>query len=60
MDDDLPQKAIPWSAFRTIEVHNKTIVVKDVFHENSKYYLQVFLDECLNYKQGNKNSYNKF
>ena len=27
-----------------------TIVVRAVFHENNKYYLQVFLDECLKNK----------
>ena len=32
---------------KTIEIPNMTIVVKAVFHENSKYYPQVFLDECL-------------
>ena len=26
---------------------NKTIAVRSVFHENNKYYPQVFLDECL-------------
>ena len=29
-----------------IEIHNATIVVRVVFHENNKYYMQVFLDEC--------------
>ena len=28
----------------TIEDYNATIVVRAVFHENKKYYLQVFLD----------------
>ena len=32
---------------KTLEVHNMTIVVKAVIHENNKYYFQVFLDECL-------------
>ena len=32
---------------QTIEISTMTIVVRAVFHENSKYYLQVFLDECL-------------
>ena len=31
---------------KMIEMPTMTIVVKAVFHEN-KYYLQVFLDECL-------------
>ena len=30
-----------------IEIHNTTIVVRVDFHENNKYYPQVFLDECL-------------
>ena len=32
---------------QTIEISTMTIVVRAVFHENSKYYLQVFLDEYL-------------
>ena len=32
---------------KTTEIHNVTIVVRAVFHENNKYYLQDFLDECL-------------
>ena len=39
-DDDLPLN-------KTIEIHNGTIVVKDVFYENNKCYLQVFVQECL-------------
>ena len=39
-DDELPLN-------KTIEIHNTTIVVRAVFHENSKYYPQVFLDACL-------------
>ena len=39
-DDDLPLN-------KTKEIHNVTIVVRAVFHENKKYYPQVFLDECL-------------
>ena len=31
--------------YKTIEIHNATIVVRVVFHENNKYYPQVFLDE---------------
>ena len=30
-----------------IEIPSLTIAVKAVFYENSKYYPQVFLDECL-------------
>ena len=32
---------------KTIEIPTKTIVIRAVFHENNKYHLQVFLDECL-------------
>ena len=39
-DDELPLN-------RTIEIHNATIVLRAVFHENNKYYPQFFLDECL-------------
>ena len=38
-DDELPQN-------KAIEIH-ATIVARAVFHENTKYYPQVFLDECL-------------
>ena len=38
--DDLPLK-------NTLEVHNMVIVLRSVFHENNKFYLQVFLDEYL-------------
>ena len=33
---------------KTIEIPNMIIVVRAVFYENNKYYLQVFLNECLN------------
>ena len=39
-DDDLPLN-------KTIDIHNATIVVRAVFHENNKYYPQVFFDKCL-------------
>ena len=39
-DDDLPLN-------KAIEIPSITIVVRAVFHENNKYYPQVFLDECL-------------
>ena len=39
-DDELPLN-------KTIKIPIITIVVRAVFHENNKYYLQVFLDECL-------------
>ena len=32
---------------KTIEIPIVTIVIRAVFHENNKYYTQVFLDECL-------------
>ena len=32
---------------KTIEIRNMIIVVRAVFHENNKYYPQVFLNECL-------------
>ena len=32
---------------KMIEIASLIIVVKAVFHENNKYYSQVFLDECL-------------
>ena len=32
---------------KTIEIPTKAIVIRAVFHENNKYHLQVFLDECL-------------
>ena len=32
---------------KTIEVPSMTIVVEATFYENTKYYMQVFLDECL-------------
>ena len=39
-DDDLPLN-------KTIEIPSMTIAVRGVFHENNKYYPQVFLDERL-------------
>ena len=39
-NDDLPLN-------KTLELHNMTIVVRAVFHEDNKYYPQVFLEECL-------------
>ena len=32
---------------KTIEIPSMIIIVRTVFHENKKYYPQVFLDECL-------------
>ena len=31
----------------TINLYSMVIVVRSVVHEGKKYYLQVFLDECL-------------
>ena len=39
-DDNLPLNKL-------INIHTVTIVVRTVFHENNKYYPQVFLDEFL-------------
>ena len=39
-DDDLPLN-------KAIESPTVTIVVRTVFHENEKYYHEVFLDDCL-------------
>ena len=39
-DDELPLN-------KTIKVSTMKIVLRAVFHENNKYYLQVFLEECL-------------
>ena len=38
-DDELPLN-------KTIYISTMTIVLWAVFHENNKYYPQVFLDEC--------------
>ena len=40
LDDELP-------LIKMTEIHSMIIVVRSVFHENSKYYPQVFLLECL-------------
>ena len=32
---------------KTIEIHSMIVVVIAVFYDNTKYYPQVFLDECL-------------
>ena len=39
-DDNLPLNKI-------LKIHNMTIVIRSVSEEDGKYYLQVFLDECL-------------
>ena len=38
-DDQLPQN-------KTIEISSMIIAVRAFFHENYKYYQEVFLDEC--------------
>ena len=40
LEDELPLNKI-------IEIHNMITVVRAIFHENNKYYPQVFLDKCL-------------
>ena len=40
LDDDLPIK-------KTLKLYNLVTVVRSIFHGGSKYYSQVFLDECL-------------
>ena len=40
LDDQLPLN-------KTIEIHSMMIVVRAAFHENNKYYSQVFFDERL-------------
>ena len=32
---------------KTLKLHNMTIVVRSVFEEVDKFYLQIYLDECL-------------
>ena len=39
LDDELPLN-------KTIEIPSMIIVVRAIFHDNNKYYPQVFLDEC--------------
>ena len=39
-DDDL-------SKLRMLELYNMILVIRSLFHEGSKYYPQVFLDEYL-------------
>ena len=38
-DDELPLN-------KTVEIPSTIIVLRAVFHENNKYYPQIFLDEC--------------
>ena len=39
-DDELPPN-------KMIEIPTIAIVARAIFHENNKYYPQIFLDECL-------------
>ena len=39
-DDDLLLR-------KTLELHNIIMIARSVFHEGNKYYLQIFLDKCL-------------
>ena len=39
-DDDLPLN-------KKLKLHNITVILRSVFEEDGKYYLQVSLDECL-------------
>ena len=40
LNDELPLN-------KMIKIPSMIIVVRAIFHENNKYYPQVFLDECL-------------
>ena len=40
LDDNLPLS-------KMLQLHMLTVIVRCVFEEDGKYYLQVFLDECL-------------
>ena len=39
-NDDLPFNKL-------LKLHMLTIIVRSVFEENGKYYLQIYLDECV-------------
>ena len=39
-DDNLP-------LHKTLKLHNMTIIIWSVFEEDGKFYLQIYLDECL-------------
>ena len=39
-DDNIPLK-------KTVKLYNMIIAIKSVFHGYNKYYLHVFLEECL-------------
>ena len=39
-DDELPLN-------KTIEIPSMAVVIRAIFHENNKYYLHIFLGDCL-------------
>ena len=39
-DDNLPLN-------KTLKLHNMTIIIRSVFEEDGKFYLQIYFDECL-------------
>ena len=42
-DDSLPLN-------KQLKLHTLTIIVRSVFEEDGKFYLQLYLDDCMNYK----------
>ena len=52
-DDELPLNI-------AVEIASMTIIVRAIFLENNKHHPQVFLDDFINYRQRDKNNYNKF
>ena len=45
---------------KAVEIPTITIVLRAIFLENNKHHPQVFLDDFINYRQRDKNNYNKF
>ena len=39
-DDNLPLN-------KTLKLHNVIVIARSVFEEDGKFYLQIYLDECL-------------
>ena len=52
-DDSLPLN-------KTLKIHNRTIILRSVFEEDGKCYLQVFFDECLYELQKCCNRFDRF
>ena len=52
-DDELPLNI-------AVEIASMTIIVRAIFLENNKHHPRVFLDDFINYRQRDKNNYNKF